>query len=1088
MWYEIFKFELKYRIRRPETYVFFVFLLLFSLAGTDFVFQGVELGLMKKNAPLVIAKTMGAITGIFMIMVSMIMGVPVLRDYQYDTYALLFVNPISKRDYLLGRFLGSFTILLFVFSGLLIGMMLGSQMPWHKEDQMLAFNAFSYIRAFTVVSLPTLFFGACVFFVTGILSKKLLVVYTQGIVLFVIFLLTKAITNEYLQGIFDPFSLTTLTQYSKDWSVVERNTFEVSFNGILLHNKLVWIVLGLTVLIYGYYKFSFSVLANKPRKRSKKVADIDISNDDSDVVIPEVSLRHDLKSKLTQLFELTKFYMLSLLKETSFWAIVICGIIIIAINSVNLGTVYGVDSYPATYFILAELQEMSMYFFVIILLFYSGEIIWKERRIKQYLLNDATPVSNLMTLGSKFLALTGIYIVLMLSLILAGILFQITSGYYKFDLSVYFTGFFVEILPFLMLYTCVTFFFQVLSNRKFIGILLVLLFFIINIGSEFFGFKHSLYKFGGKSLGTYSEMNGYGHFLAPYLWIKAYWLVFGMLLIIVSALLMVRGTDSSLWERIKSIRQNITRPTVYLSYSLIILFLLIGSYIFYNTNVLNTYWTNDQELVFRLEYEKELKHLEYIPQPKITDVKLNIELYPKSRNYEIVGSYNLKNTTDKPIYEIHIQKLLASHVELNAVEFDVETTVNDKYKAFDYTIFELSKPLQPNRSVRMEFEQTYSPEGFENGNSGTKVVYNGTLFNNTILPSLGYNRKYEISNEDDRIAMSLKSRSRKEKLNDENELKNALSGGDSDGITLDVVIGTSNKQTAITSGKLIDHWSEDNRNYFHYSSTQRIINLYSIVSAEYVVKKDSWISSGTDKSVDLEIYYHHGHEYNLDRMMSGMKASLDYYTRNFTPYQYDHLRIMEFPRYSDYAQSLPNTIPFSEALGFVLNIKDEEDVDMAFYVTAHEVAHQWFGMQVEAANVQGKNFILETLAQYGALMVLKENYSIEKIEQFLEMQEEIYDKERKKAVSEPTLALVEHQDFVYYNKGAITMYKLQQEIGEEQVNKAIQNFINDWRSYTGILKSKTNRYPTSTDLLECFKSVTPAHQQHIIYELFEETS
>ena len=86
MWYEIFKFEIKYRLKRPETYVFLGFLLLFSAVGVDFIFQGVELGLMKKNAPPVIAKTMGVITGIFMIMVSMIMGVPVLRDYQYENH------------------------------------------------------------------------------------------------------------------------------------------------------------------------------------------------------------------------------------------------------------------------------------------------------------------------------------------------------------------------------------------------------------------------------------------------------------------------------------------------------------------------------------------------------------------------------------------------------------------------------------------------------------------------------------------------------------------------------------------------------------------------------------------------------------------------------------------------------------------------------------------------------------------------------------------------------------------------------------------------------------------------------------------
>ncbi len=1086
MWYEIFKFELKYRIKRPETYVFFTFLLLFSIVGVDFIFQGVEIGLMKKNAPLVIAKTMGAITGIFMIMTSMIMGVPVLRDFQYNIEALLFVNPITKRDYLLGRFLGSFTVLLFIFSGLLLGMMLGSQMSWHTAQEMLPFNAFTYIQAFTVVVLPTLFFGACVFFVSGMLSKKLLVVYTQGIVLFVVFMLTKAITNEYLQGIFDPFSLTTLTQVAKDWSVAERNALEISLHGILLHNKLFWGALGLMVLWFGYHKFSFSIRAKKTKSKLKKVGRIIGNSTNNNHPIPKVSLHHDFKSQCIQLFELSKFYTHSVLKETSFWAIVICGIIIIIINSVNLGTVYGVDSYPATHFIVAELQEMSMYFFMIILLFYSGELIWKERNIMQYLLNDATAIDHTITLTSKFLALLSIYVILMLSLIVTGILFQVASGYYSFKLAMYFSGFFIEILPFLVLYTFIAFFFQVISTHKFIGIVLVLVFFMINIGSEFFGYTHSLYKFGGKPLGTYSDMNGYGHFLEPYLWIKAYWLLFGCILLILSALLMVRGTNTNLWKRIKTIKHQITWPILYVGISVITIFLSIGGYIFYNTNVVNPYWTNSQEHQFRADYENTLKPLEYISQPKITDVNLTVELYPQTRAYEIQGVYVLKNTTRQPIHEIHIQKLIASHLTLEDVIFEGGATPNTKYNRFDYTIYTLSTPLQPDSALQMEFKQCFFPKGFEDDNSNTQILYNGTFFNNTIIPTLGYNKKYELDDKDKRTTYGLPPRYHKARIDDRNELVNARSGGDSDGIHLEITIGTDATQTAIAPGALQKQWTTNNRNYFWYKMDQQIINFYAMVSADYKVEKDTWTSPALPtKPVELEIYYHKDHSYNLDRMMGGMKASLAYYSANFGPYQYQQLRIMEFPRYDEFAQSFPNTIPFSEAMGFVLDIDDTTDLDMVFYITAHEVAHQWFGMQVEAANVQGRNFILETLSQYAAVMVLKKKYTKEKVMQFLTLQKEEYDKKRKKAIAEPALARVENQDFVYYNKGAMAMYKFQEIIGEESVNKALSLFIKDWNTIDGKLRTTTNRYATSEDLLDYFRAVTPNNLQYVIHELFE---
>ncbi|MEL7424834.1 MAG: M1 family aminopeptidase, partial [Bacteroidota bacterium] len=965
-------------------------------------------------------------------------------------------------------------------------MMLGAQMSWHQEEEMLVFNAVSYLQSFGVVVLPTLFFGAAVFFVTGMLSKKLLVVYTQGVVLFVVFLLTKAITNEYLQGLLDPFSLTTLTQFSKGLTPLELNEMSITLSGILLHSTLFWVAFGGLIFIYGYRRFSFSLLASKPKGNVKTDVSVAEREQVLNVPIPIVRVQDNFQTQCIQLFELSKCYTLSLLKETSFWAIAICGIIIILINSVSLGTVYGVDSYPKTYFIIAELQEMSMFFFIIILLFYSGELVWKERTIKQYVLNDSTAIHDLTSLASKFIALVNIYVVLMLTLILSGITFQISSGYYDFQLGVYFSGFFVEILPYLMLYTFAAFFFQVISKNKFIGIFLTLVFFIINIATEFIGFNHSLYKFGGKPLGIYSEMNGYGHFLAPYLWIKSYWFVFGLLLLLFSAVLINRGAATSLWKRIKGMGHRITKPLRRAAVSLVVLFLLIGGYIFYNTNILNTYWTSSQEQAFRVRYEQQLKPLEYFPQPKITAVKLDLELFPEKRSYEVEGTYTLTNTTNSAIHEVHIQKRIASHLQLTDVVFEGGASADKRYAEFDYTIYKLQQPLEAGSSIQMDFRQSYHPQGFEEDNADVQLVYNGTFFNNTLFPTLGYNKKYELQDKDERSRYDLPIRASKAKIDNSKELVNARSGGDSDGITLDITIGTSKDQMAVTSGQIIKQWKEDDRNYFHYKTEGLIINFYSIVSAEYQVRRDSWESdNGLNEEVDLAIYYHQGHAYNIDRMMDGIKASLSYYSEHFSRYQYQQLSIMEFPRYASFAQSFPGAIPFSESLGFVLDIDDETDVDMAFYVTAHEVAHQWFGMQVEGANVQGRNFILETLSQYGALMVLKSAYPQEKIDQFLALQKEIYDKGRRKATSEPSLALVGNEDFVHYHKGVINMYSLQQVIGEERVNSALRRFINDWRSYQGMKKSKTRRYPTSKDLLKYLRAETPDHLQHVIYDLFE---
>jgi aminopeptidase N len=219
--------------------------------------------------------------------------------------------------------------------------------------------------------------------------------------------------------------------------------------------------------------------------------------------------------------------------------------------------------------------------------------------------------------------------------------------------------------------------------------------------------------------------------------------------------------------------------------------------------------------------------------------------------------------------------------------------------------------------------------------------------------------------------------------------------------------------------------------------------------------------------------------------MKGMKKSLDYFSKNFSPYQYQQMRIMEFPRYEAFAQSFPNTIPFSEGSGFVLDIDDEKDIDMAFFITAHEVAHQWWGFQVNAANVQGKSMISETLAQYSALMVLKDTYPQEKVQQLLQQERKRYLNGRpQERTMEMPLSLVESgQRYIRYGKGLVNMYAFQDYISEEKVNLALQRFIKDWNCYRSDFKQ--NRLATTNDLLGYFREVTPDSLQYIIHDLFE---
>ena len=97
-------------------------------------------------------------------------------------------------------------------------------------------------------------------------------------------------------------------------------------------------------------------------------------------------------------------------------------------------------------------------------------------------------------------------------------------------------------------------------------------------------------------------------------------------------------------------------------------------------------------------------------------------------------------------------------------------------------------------------------------------------------------------------------------------------------------------------------------------------------------------------------------------MLASSRAGLDYFQAHFSPYQFAQYRILEFPRYRSFAQSFPNTVPYSEGIGFIGRMVRKDDVDLTYFVTAHELGHQWWGHQLIGAQVQGSNMMSETLA------------------------------------------------------------------------------------------------------------------------------
>jgi aminopeptidase N len=242
-----------------------------------------------------------------------------------------------------------------------------------------------------------------------------------------------------------------------------------------------------------------------------------------------------------------------------------------------------------------------------------------------------------------------------------------------------------------------------------------------------------------------------------------------------------------------------------------------------------------------------------------------------------------------------------------------------------------------------------------------------------------------------------------------------------------------------------------------------------------LVKRADW------NGIKVEVYYLKEQPWNVDKMQRSVEKSFEYYTKNFGPYMQKEARIIEFPRIATFAQAFPGTMPYSEAIGFIQRLKDADDIDMVYYIVAHEMGHQWWAHQVVGANMQGATVLSETLAQYSALMVMEKEYGRDVMRKFLKYEMDNYLRSRGRELlkERPLMRVEADQGYIHYRKGSIVMYYLKEMIGEEAVNRALRTVIAQY----GYAQPP---YPTSYALVDALREQTPPQYQYLLKDLFED--
>ncbi|WP_394746846.1 M1 family aminopeptidase [Spongiimicrobium salis] len=790
-------------------------------------------------------------------------------------------------------------------------------------------------------------------------------------------------------------------------------------------------------------------------------------------------MRTAVKNRKTSWSQFKSFFFigfLNIVKSPVFKIILVLGSAFLLINLFSGNRLWGHRAYPVTYLVIGVINYFSSILLVILLVFYSGELVWRDKDQHLDEIIDTTPYTAFVSVLAKMVSLVSIISILHLVFICIGISYQLWNGFSRVEIDQYLTNFLLEPFPNYIIYAAIAMLCQVLLNHKYLGYLVSLLLFfgwerllsIMDVST------HLLAIARGPSL-QYSDLNSFGPGLEGALWFKWYWLLFAFICVLITSALWNRGIKKSLLLRIKITPKVLSKNNFILFLGSTLLWVLVGAFIFYNTEIINTNRSRKQEQEISASYETRYKKYAEKPLPKITNISYDIAIFPNERKVTAKTKLTLTNEEQESIDILYFTMNPGWESELYIP--NAQSLVKDDTHFF--RSYRLMEPLPPNASLEITLKASYGTQGFENERGNTRVVKNGTMIQNrNFLPYLGYNPRFEIQDNAARKEYGLVEKDGLPPLTKERSkyhMEHPIGSGTSNFIPAKTIISTAADQVAIAPGSLVKQWQENNRNYYQYVLDTPSINYHTFNSARYEKAHRKW------NGIDLEVYFDKKHPQNIAKILDAMERSLTYYTKNFGPYYHKQCRIIEVPRYVSFGgQAFPGTMLYNESAGFILNIEEDTKVNPVDAVIAHELAHQWWAHQLIGANMQGHAMLSEGLAEYSTLMVLKNQLRDPiALRRFLDYDHQRYLTGRSNNNGiEPSLHKVENQRHIQYGKSSLIFYALQEYIGEEKINMALSDFLNRY-------KYKEPPYPSTLDFLDHLNAMVPDSLSSFVEESFK---
>ena len=461
-------------------------------------------------------------------MVMVFIGQMFSKDFDTKFYNVLFTKPITKAQYICGRLLGNMIMVLVAIALAMacieLSLVIFQKIP---RDLVLTPNILYHIVPFVTTVIPNLLFWAVCFMAIVIVTKKTSLLFISYIVINVVTALSNhlvgLVDRQVLAALLDPSGSNAVSLSHRGWTAVEMNTQLIGMIDLVLYNRLIWIGVSLVILVFAWKRFNFEMTFGKKEKKGE----LEISNEKLEIknwIASSQAPRND-KGGNTKWLKFQSEFILNMkmiFKSPLIYILAGLGLAMAIQALIMAGRIYGTPTLPVTYQVADTLDGSFGFFLMIIITFYTGELVFRARERKFNQIEDCLPISTFHSFIAKFTPLVALIVGFFVLAILTGVVFQAINGYFRFELHVYLTRFFLLELPSFLYFLMLSFFLHTVINQKYAAHFAFLLFFMAMGFFSYLGIEHRLLLPFSSLLPRYSDMSGWGNNVVPHIWFRSY--------------------------------------------------------------------------------------------------------------------------------------------------------------------------------------------------------------------------------------------------------------------------------------------------------------------------------------------------------------------------------------------------------------------------------------------------------------------------------------------------------------------------------------------------------------------------------------